>query len=67
MVARLWTAIIDSEEDGYVAFCPELDVASQGASVSEARDNLKEPLELFFESASRGEIHRRQVSPLFPH
>jgi len=25
------TAIIDREDDGFVALCPELDVASQGA------------------------------------
>lgn len=41
------TAIIEREGDGYVALCPELDIASQGNNVSEARDNLKEALELF--------------------
>ena len=44
---RQLTAIIEREGDGYVALCPELDIASQGESVSEARDNLKEALELF--------------------
>ena len=53
------TAIIEREGDGYVALCPELDIASQGDSVSEARDNLKEALELFFEVASDTEIERR--------
>ena len=38
------TAIIEREGDGYFALCPELDIASQGASVSEARANLKEAL-----------------------
>ena len=51
-MSRQLTAIIEREEDGYVALCPELDIASQGASVGEARDNLKEALELFFETAS---------------
>lgn len=37
----------------------ELDIASQGESVSEARANLKEALELFYETASEGEIRRR--------
>jgi len=31
------TAIIEREEGGYVALCPELDIASQGASIEEAR------------------------------
>ena len=53
------TAIIEREGDGYVALCPELDIASQGDSVPEARDNLKEALELFFETASETEISRR--------
>ena len=58
MVKQL-TAIIEREGDGYVALCAELDIASQGASVSEARDNLKEALELFYETASVDEIQRR--------
>ena len=56
---RQLTAIIEREEDGYVALCPELDIASQGASVGEARDNLKEALELFFETASAAEVEER--------
>ena len=34
------TAIIEREGDGYVALCPEVDVASQGDTVDEARTNL---------------------------
>ena len=58
-MTRQLTAIIAREGDGYVALCPELDIASQGDSISEARDNLKEALELFFEVASDTEIERR--------
>ena len=58
-MTRQLTAIIEREGDGYVALCPELDVASQGDSVDEARDNLKEALELFFETASPTEVERR--------
>ena len=43
MTKRL-TAIIEREGDGYVALCPEVDVASQGATVDEARANLQEAL-----------------------
>lgn len=53
------TAIIEREGDGFVALCPELDVASQGDTVDDARKNLKEALELFFETASSDEIKER--------
>ena len=59
------TAIIEREEDGYVALCPELDIASQGQSVSQARDNLKEALELFFAAASSSEIATRLRSEVY--
>ena len=58
-MVRQLTAIIEKEGTGYVALCPELDIASQGDSVSEARDNLKEALELFFECASPEEVEHR--------
>ena len=54
------TAIIQREGDRYVTLCPELDVASQGKTVAEARDNLKEALELFFETASATKIEERR-------
>jgi predicted RNase H-like HicB family nuclease len=50
------TAIIHKEDDIYVSLCPELDIASQGANIEEAKDNLKEVVELFFECASKEEI-----------
>ncbi len=53
------TAIIEREGSGYVSFCPELDIASQGDTVQEARENLREALELFFETASPTEIQQR--------
>ena len=56
---RQLTAIIEKEDDGFVALCPEVDIASQGNTVQEARDNLKEALELFFETASSNEIESR--------
>ena len=56
---RRVTAIIEREDDGLVALCPELDVASQGSSIEEARSNLVEALTLFFEAADQGEISRR--------
>ena len=56
---RELTAIIEREGDGYVSLCPELDVASQGVTIEEARTNLIEALELFFESASPKELSER--------
>nr|NJM01278.1 type II toxin-antitoxin system HicB family antitoxin [Desulfobacula sp.] len=56
---RYMTAIIEKEGNGYVALCPELDIASQGETVSDAKKNLQEALELFFECASPEEIKGR--------
>ena len=60
-----FTAIIEHEEDGYTALCPELDIASQGYSVEQARKNLIEALELFFETASETEIQERLHDEVF--
>ena len=62
---RRLTAIIEREDDGYVAWCPELDIASQGNNVEEARDNLAEALELFFETASPQEVQQRLHQEVF--
>ena len=43
------TAIIEREGDGYVALCPELDIASQGGTVEEARDSLVDAIALILE------------------
>jgi predicted RNase H-like HicB family nuclease len=59
------TAIIEREGEGYVALCPELDIASQGESVEEARHNLVEALELFFEVADPTEIEERLHSEVY--
>ena len=58
-MTRQLTAIIEREGTGYISLCPELDIASQGDTVDEARDNLKEALELFFETASASEVQHR--------
>jgi predicted RNase H-like HicB family nuclease len=53
------TAVIAREEDWYVATCPEVDVVSQGKTVEEARANLLEAVEGFYEVASASEARRR--------
>ena len=60
-----FTGIIEREDDGYVALCPELDIASQGNTVEEARRNLIEAIELFFETAAPSEIHQRLRGEVF--
>ena len=59
------TAIIQAEGNGFVALCPELDIASQGDTVESACKNLSEALELFFESASPTEIEQRSSGEVF--
>jgi predicted RNase H-like HicB family nuclease len=56
---RELTAIIEREGNGYVSLCPEVDIASQGDTIEEARANLIEALELFFETASPSEVRER--------
>ena len=62
---RQITAIIEREGDGYVALCPELDIASQGETVESARRNLIEAVELFLETADPSEVQRRLHSEIF--
>jgi predicted RNase H-like HicB family nuclease len=53
------TAIIEREDEQYVSLCPELNIASCGSTVEEARANLIEALEGFFEVAPPSEVRRR--------
>ena len=59
------TAIIEREDDGFVSLCPELDIASQGTTIEEARANLIEALTLFFETADSREIAGRLSGEVF--
>ena len=65
MSMQQFTAVIERDDDWYVALCPELDIASQGKSVEEARHNLIEAIELFFETASPSEIRERTHTEVF--
>ena len=62
---RTLTATIWREEEGFVALCTELDVASQGDTVEEARANLLEAVELFFETAHPNEIAERLNAEIY--
>jgi predicted RNase H-like HicB family nuclease len=65
MQYRQFTAILERDEDWYVALCPELDIASQGETLEEARNNLTEAIELFLESASPAEIQQRLHNEIY--
>ncbi len=58
-MSKTFTAVLEREGNGFVSLCPELDVASQGDSVEEALENLKEAVELLLECASPQEIEQR--------
>ncbi len=62
---RRFTAMIYREDGGYVALCPELDVASQGDSVEEASANLREAVELFLETADPSEVQGRMREEMY--
>jgi predicted RNase H-like HicB family nuclease len=64
-VTKKLTAIIEREGNGFVSLCPELDIASQGDTIEEARTNLREALELFFETASSKEISQRLGNEIY--
>jgi predicted RNase H-like HicB family nuclease len=51
------TIVIQKEENWYVATSIETNVASQGKTIDEALDNLKEALELYFEDNTPDEIN----------
>lgn len=62
---RRFTAMIYREDGGYVALCPELDVASQGDTVEQASSNLREAVELFLESADPSEVAQRMHEEMY--
>ena len=44
-----FTAVIRKGEKLYVALCPEVDVVSQGRTIEDALQNLKEAVTLYIE------------------
>ena len=49
-MSKRFTAVINKEEEWFVAHCIELGVVSQGKTIEEAQANLKEAVELYIES-----------------
>jgi len=44
-----FTAVLHKEEEMYIAQCPEVGTVSQGKSIDEALNNLKEATKLYLE------------------
>ena len=65
MKTKTFSAVVQKEGDGWVALCPELDVASQGQTIEEARANLTEAVELFLETADPDEVQQRMHPETF--
>jgi predicted RNase H-like HicB family nuclease len=61
----VFTAIIERQGNLYVALCPELYVVSQGTSIENALDNLKEAVALFIEAADPREMKERRREHVF--
>jgi predicted RNase H-like HicB family nuclease len=46
---KIFTAVLHKEEDMYVAECPEVGTFSQGRTIEETVENLKEATELYLD------------------
>jgi len=55
--------IVFPEGKGYTSWCPKLDVASQGKTIGDALDNMKEALELHLESMDEKELVKLRGKP----
>lgn len=70
MSQRSLQVVIYSEGDGFVAQCLNVDVASDGDTEAEARENVREALELYFDEPDAGDLcqpvgdaHVEQLTP----
>lgn len=64
-MSRTFTAVVRQEEAWYVAHCPEVGTTSQGETLNEAVENLKEATELFLECAEEDEFEDIVGVPTF--
>lgn len=58
MRTRTFSAVLHQEGDPYVAACPEVGTVSQGTTIQEALENLKEATELYLEEFPLPEASR---------
>jgi len=57
----LTAELIEEEEGGYTAHCPELDIYSQGDDVEDAVKNLKEAAELHIEELGPEKLKLKEI------
>lgn len=67
MPVGTFTAVFHKEDDLYVANCPEVETVSQGKTVEEALDNLKQATELYLEEFSPENSGRPLVTVFEAH
>ena len=55
---KTFTAVLHKEEDMYIAECPDIGTVSQGVTIEEALENLKEATEVYLEEFPMLETHK---------
>ncbi len=58
-----FTTIYHKEGKWYVVFCPDLNITTQGESLEEAQDNIREAIELYLEDAPEHEFSKFTDTP----
>ena len=59
------TVIIKREEEWFVATCLENNIASQGKTIDEAAENLKEAIALYYEDETKEEIMNQRNDQIY--
>ena len=62
---RSFAISIVPEDEWFIARCPELNVTSQGRSLTEAQDNIREAISVYIESFGLEDIPETPVKPLW--
>lgn len=52
------SAVVEKEDDEFVSHCVEVEVTSQGSTIEEALNNLKEAVSLYIKNAEKEELDR---------
>ena len=63
--SKIFTAVLHKEEDMYVAECPEVGTFSQGKTIEETVDNLKEATELYLEEFPESICINQKLTDVF--
>jgi len=59
-----FTAIIEEDEDWYIAYCPEIPGANgQGKTIEEAKESLADAISLILEDRRRDMLREEKILP----